>query len=53
MAAVFFLCVTPIAFIMRLFRNDPLSLRFRRDVSSYWIMREPPGPAPDTMKNQF
>ena len=51
--AVFFLCVTPIGVIMRLFGKDVLSLRRRDDLASYWIVREPPGPAPGTMPNQF
>ena len=51
--AVFFLCVTPIGLIMRLLGKDVLSLRRRADVASYWIAREPPGPEPGTMTNQF
>ena len=51
--AVFFLCVTPIGVMMRLFGKDVLSLRRRDDLSSYWIVREPPGPEPGTMTNQF
>jgi hypothetical protein len=51
--AVFFLCVTPIGLIMRLLGKDVLSLRRRADLQSYWIAREPPGPEPGTMTNQF
>lgn len=51
--AVYFLCVTPIGLIMRLFGKDVLSLRRRSDLSSYWIARDPPGPEPGTMTNQF
>ena len=51
--AVFFLCVTPIGLILRLVGKDVLSLRRRADLSSYWIARDPPGPAPGTMTNQF
>jgi hypothetical protein len=51
--AIFFLCVTPIGVIMRLLGKDVLSLRRRDDLSSYWIVREPPGPDPGTMTNQF
>jgi len=52
--AVFFLCVTPIGLIMRLLlRKDVLSLRRRADLPSYWIVRDPPGPEPGTMTNQF
>jgi large-conductance mechanosensitive channel len=51
--AVFFLCVTPIGVIMRLLGKDVLSLRRRADLPSYWIVRDPPGPEPSTMTNQF
>jgi predicted membrane metal-binding protein len=53
MGAVFFLCVTPIAWIMRLRGKDVLSLKRRPDLSSYWIKREAAEPAPETMKRQF
>lgn len=51
--AVFFLCVTPIGLVMRLLGKDVLSLRRRADLASYWIVRDPPGPEPGTMTNQF
>jgi len=51
--AVFFLCVTPIGLIMRWLGKDVLSLRRRPELPSYWIVRDPPGPEPGTMTNQF
>lgn len=53
MGAVFFLCVTPTAWIMRLRGKDVLSLARRPDLSSYWIAREPAPPDTETMKRQF
>ena len=58
---LFFVTVTPIAFIYRLLGKDPLRLKIdRRQGSreasreeSYWVAREPPGPPPDSMANQF
>jgi hypothetical protein len=50
---LFFLVVTPTALLMRLFGKDPLRLRFDNAVDSYWIKRDPPGPAPDSLNNQF
>jgi len=50
---LFCVCITPIGFLMRLFGNDPLRLRFEPDAQSYWIPREPPGPSSDSFKNQF
>jgi hypothetical protein len=48
-----FLVVTPIGVLMRLLGKDPLRLRLDAKSKSYWIVRTPPGPAPDTMSNQF
>ena len=53
MGAVFFLCVTPIAWIARRSGKDVLSLARRPGLSSYWIAREPSPPEPATMKRQF
>jgi hypothetical protein len=50
---VFYLCIAPIGWIMRLVGKDPLRLRFEPDAETYWIAREPPGPRPETLKNQF
>ena len=53
MGLIFYVTVTPIALIMRLAGKDPLHLKFDSEASSYWIDRRPPGPAPESMKNQF
>jgi hypothetical protein len=53
LSALFFLTVVPIGLIYRLLGKDPLRLRIERDQTSYWIAREPPGPPPDSMANQF
>ena len=50
---LFFLAVTPIALLFRATGKDPLRLRRDPGATSYWIPREPPGPAPETMANQF
>ena len=52
-ALLFFLVVTPIGFLFRLLKKDPLRLASSPGATSYWIAREPPGPAPETMRNQF
>ena len=49
MGFIFFLVVTPIAFIMRLVGKDLLNLKFNKH-KSYWI--EKTGPK-SNMKNQF
>ena len=50
---LFYLTVTPVGFLLRLFGKDPLRLRRDSAAKSYWILREPPGPAPKSMKHQF
>ena len=43
----------PMGIVMRLFGKDPLRLKRDANASSYWIVREPPGPPPQSMTNQF
>jgi len=50
---VFYFTVLPTGLLLRLFSNDPLRLRFDPTAKSYWIKREPPGPAAESLKNQF
>ena len=50
---VYYLTVVPTGLLMRAFGKDPLRLRFERELPSYWIKREPPGPDPKTMNDQF
>ena len=49
MGIIFFLVVTPIGLIMRLFRKDILNLKYNKD-KSYWIEKNGPK---SKMKNQF
>jgi hypothetical protein len=53
LGVLFYVCVTPIGVLMRLTGKDPMRQRFEPAAKSYWIIREPPGPAPETFKNQF
>ena len=50
---LFYLCISPIGFLMRLVGKDPMRRKFEPTAKSYWIARAPPGPAPETFKNQF
>lgn len=50
---MFFLVVTPTGLLMRLFRKDPLRLRFDPEARTYWVERDPPGPAPEGFRDQF
>ena len=53
MMLLFYGTVTPVALVLRLLGKDVLRLRIDRAASTYWIERRPPGPAPDTMRQQF
>ena len=50
---MFYLVLTPMGLLMRLLRTDSLRLRPNPASSSYWIVREPPGPPPQSMTHQF
>lgn len=52
LGVIFFVLITPVALITRLFGRDELRLK-KTDASSFWIDRAPPGPAGDSFKNQF
>ena len=49
---IYFGVLTPVAVIARMLGRDELKLK-RRNVPSYWVERNPPGPVGDTFKNQF
>jgi hypothetical protein len=50
---LFFTVVTPTGLLMRIFGKRPLNLRFDSKLSTYWVIRNPPGPQSDSFKNQF
>jgi len=50
---MFFGVFTPMGLFGRLLGKDPLRLCLDQDAASYWIERKPPGPAPETFKDQF
>ena len=53
LAALFYTVVTPMAFVQRLRRKDHLRLRLNPSTASYWLDRVPPGPARESMTDQF
>lgn len=53
MGVIFVATVIPTGLIMRALGKDPLRRRLDRGARSYWIERNPPGPSPDGMRNQF
>jgi cell division protein FtsW (lipid II flippase) len=53
MGLVFYGAVLPTGLVMRAMGRDLLRLKPQPKAESYWIIRTPPGPAPETMKDQF
>ena len=53
MGLVFVTTIIPLALILRALGKAPLQLGRDPAASTYWIDRQPPGPAPSTMSRQF
>lgn len=53
LGVLYFVLFTPVAAFMRLRRRDVLRRQFDRAAASYWIPRSPPGPAPESLRDQF
>jgi large-conductance mechanosensitive channel len=53
LGGIYFLVFTPVALIMRLAGRDALRRKLDTQAKSYWIDRDPPGPPPDSLPNQF
>ncbi len=49
---IFFVLITPISLVTRLFGRDELKIK-KRSVGSYWVDRSPPGPPSESFRNQF
>ena len=50
---LFYGAITPLGVVMRWAGKDPLRLKLDAQAKSYWIDRDPPGPPPASMTNQF
>lgn len=53
MLLIYAIGIVPVGLIMRAVGHDPLRRRREPEAASYWIERQPPGPAPETIVNQF
>jgi hypothetical protein len=49
---IFFVLITPVSLVTRLFGRDELKMK-KRNLESYWTDRLPPGPPSDSFKNQY
>ena len=50
---MFFALIVPIGLMMRLLGKRPIPVEFEPERDSYWIDRNPPGPEPESLRNQF
>ncbi|MEA3195200.1 MAG: hypothetical protein QOD26_3533 [Betaproteobacteria bacterium] len=53
MGAIFFLIFAPVGIVMRLAGRDALSMRLDKTLPTYWVRRDPPGPADDSFKEPY
>jgi len=53
LGAMFFLMISPLGIVTRWFGRDFLRMRLDKTAKSYWIDRAPPGPTPESLRDQF
>jgi len=53
MGAIYYGAFVPMGLVIRVMGKDLLRLERDEKVASYWISREPPGPATGSMSKQF
>jgi hypothetical protein len=53
LGSMFFLILTPFGLAVRIMGKDLLRLKLDKKATSYWVERTPPGPSPESMKNQY
>jgi Saxitoxin biosynthesis operon protein SxtJ len=50
---LFYTTILPVGALMRTFGKDPMRRKADPSADSYWVLREPPGPSPESMTQQF
>ncbi len=53
LGVILYFSVTPVGVFLRMIGKSTLGLRPDPKMETYWITRRPPGPPPETMRNQF
>lgn len=53
LAFIYFAVITPFGLVMRVAGRRPLALARDPSAETYWTDRDPPGPEPDSIRNQF
>jgi len=53
LGVIYFAVFTPVGVAMRLCGRDAMARAFDHGLKTYWIRRDPPGPADDSYRNMF
>jgi hypothetical protein len=53
LGGLFFLVIAPIAVVFRWMGKDLLNLRRDPKATTYWLVRDPPGPSRESIDDQF
>lgn len=53
LGVIFYGVFTPVGLAMRMAGRDVLKRRFEAAARTYWVERDPPGPAEDSFREQF
>ncbi len=53
MFVIYAVAIVPFGLGARLLGKDLLRMKLDKDQGSYWVEREPPGPKPKSLENQF
>ena len=53
LGVIFYGVFTPVRLVMHLAGRDIMKRRFEPAAPTYWVERDPPGPAEDSFKDQF
>lgn len=53
LGVIFFAVFTPVGVVMRFFGRDAMYRRFDAAAKTYWVKRDPPGPADGSYRNMY
>lgn len=53
LGVIFYGVFTPFGFVMRMTGRDIMRRRLKPAAPTYWVERDPPGPAADSFRDQF
>jgi hypothetical protein len=53
LGVIFFAVFTPFGLVMRWMGRDSMKRRFEPQAQTYWVTRDPPGPAAESLREQF